>query len=156
MFKTIINRFQIPSWLLPINLGIFTGLSAFTLFYANGTSYFSNDPKTCINCHIMREQFDAWNRSSHKSVATSNSCHTPKNFAGKYAVKGINGWNHSVAFTTGNFHSPLQIKPLNRNIVLHNCVNCHKEMICRMVSNSKGEKADCISCHGNVGHRGRK
>ncbi|MFB0516030.1 MAG: cytochrome c nitrite reductase small subunit [Candidatus Neomarinimicrobiota bacterium] len=137
-------------------LGIFAGLSAFTFFYARGASYFLDDPQACQNCHIMREQFDAWNRSSHKAVATCNDCHTPKNFVGKYAVKGINGWNHSAAFTAGGFPEPIQIREFNREITVNNCIRCHEEVISRMLMNIKGEKADCTACHGNVGHQERE
>ncbi|UCH63487.1 MAG: cytochrome c nitrite reductase small subunit [Fidelibacterota bacterium] len=141
---------------LPILLGIFAGLSAFTFFYAKGISYLSDDPQACQNCHIMREQFDAWNRSSHKAVATCNGCHTPKNAIGKYAVKGINGWNHSAAFTVGGFPEPIQIREFNRKIALSNCKRCHQEIISRMVENKNGETSDCFACHGNVGHQERE
>ena len=152
----IIGKDRLPIWMLPMMLGIFIGLSSFTFFYAKGVSYFSNDPRVCKNCHIMRVQFDAWNRSSHKRVATCNSCHTPKDILGKYAVKGLNGWNHSVAFTTGHFHEPLRIRPFNREIVLQNCKTCHKDVVSLMASNQKGEMADCLTCHAQVGHRSRK
>ena len=152
----IIHKIRLPKWMLPVMLGIFAGLSLFTFFYARGHSYFSNDPEACKNCHIMRIQFDAWNRSSHKGVATCNGCHTPKHFIGKYAVKGLNGWNHSVAFTTGHFHEPISIRPFNRDIVLQNCQYCHKDIIGLMASNQKGETADCLTCHSQVGHRSRK
>jgi cytochrome c nitrite reductase small subunit len=133
-------------------LGIFLGASAFTFFYAEGMSYFHDDPVSCRNCHIMRDQFDAWNRSSHKDVATCNGCHTPKNIVGKYAVKGINGWNHSSAFTTNSFHEPIRINDFNRRIALNNCKRCHDMLVSRMLKNSKGETSDCIFCHGSVGH----
>jgi cytochrome c nitrite reductase small subunit len=141
---------------LSILFGVFAGLSAFTFFYAKGVSYFSDDPQACQNCHIMRDQFDAWNRSSHKEAATCNSCHTPKNVIGKYTVKGINGWNHSAAFTAGGFPEPIQIRAFNREIALSNCKRCHQEIVSRMLKNTKGEKSDCIACHGNVGHRERE
>lgn len=133
-------------------LGVCLGLSAFTFFYAQGTSYFFDDPKTCMNCHIMREHFDAWNRSTHKSGTTCNDCHTPKNIIGKYAVKGINGWNHSAAFTLGNFHEPIQIRPFNRRITLDNCIRCHGDMASRMTRFAGPESVDCLRCHRNTGH----
>jgi cytochrome c nitrite reductase small subunit len=128
------------------------GLSGLTFIYARGLSYFRDDPRACLNCHIMRDTFDAWNRGSHKAVANCNGCHTPHHLIGKYAVKAINGWNHSVAFTTGNVQDPLRIRPFNRRIALANCVRCHRSLIGRMVSNAGGQQADCLHCHGNVGH----
>jgi cytochrome c nitrite reductase small subunit len=95
-------------------VGVLVGLSVFTFVYAQGGSYLSDDPSACMNCHIMRDQFDAWNRSSHTAVATCNDCHTPHSSAiAKWAVKGLNGFNHSLAFTTGAFPEPIRIKGLN-------------------------------------------
>lgn len=152
----MLNRISFPSGNLSrlalAMLGILLGLSLFTFVYAKGASYFFDDPEVCINCHIMRDQYDAWNRSTHKQVATCNGCHTPKGLIGTYATKAINGWNHSVSFTTGNFSEPLQIRPFNREIALANCVRCHKDLTSPMLHNVQGERADCLACHGNVGH----
>jgi cytochrome c nitrite reductase small subunit len=147
---------HIPAWLVLAMLGVLTGLSIFTFVYARGASYFLDDPKACLNCHIMREEFDAWNRGSHHAVTTCNSCHAPHGLLGKYATKAINGWNHSVAFTTGNFSDPVRIRPFNRDIVLANCLYCHSSVIDRMARNAKGQQADCLHCHGNVGHPSRR
>ena len=141
---------------LSILLGAAAGLSLYTFIYARGLSYFGNDAATCMNCHIMREQFDAWNRSSHHAAAVCNGCHTPKNILGKYAVKGLNGMNHSIAFTTGRFPDPIQIKGLNASIARGNCRRCHEGMIDRMTMLYEPEDIDCASCHGNVGHAERR
>jgi cytochrome c nitrite reductase small subunit len=143
------------SWLILAMLGIVAGLSLFTFIYAKGASYFFDDPQACLNCHVMREQFEAWNHSTHKQVANCNRCHTPKNLFGKYVVKGINGWNHSLAFTTGNIADPLRIRPFNRKIALANCVRCHKDLTSPMLHDDRGQMADCLACHGNVGHSTR-
>jgi hypothetical protein len=34
--------------------GVF-GLGGYTFVYAEGGSYFSDDPRACVNCHVMRE-----------------------------------------------------------------------------------------------------
>lgn len=133
--------------------GILFGLGIFTFNYAEGLSYFSNDPSTCINCHIMRDQFEGWNHSSHQNVATCNDCHTPHQFLNKWLVKGLNGWNHSRAFTTGNFIEPIQITQFNAQIAHENCIDCHQTAL-TYINNSSNNQAelDCIRCHGNVGH----
>jgi cytochrome c nitrite reductase small subunit len=148
------SRTGLP-WLVLAALGLAVGLSLFTFVYARGGSYFFDDPQACLNCHVMRDQFEAWNHSPHKQVANCNSCHTPKNLLAKYAVKGINGWNHSLAFTTGKFADPLRIRPFNRRIAIANCIRCHRELTSRMLYDAQGQPADCLSCHGNVGHSTR-
>jgi cytochrome c nitrite reductase small subunit len=86
--------------LLGVIIGVAVGIGVYTFAYAKGWSYLTDDPAACANCHVMREQFDGWLKSSHRSVATCNSCHTPVNFIGKYATKASNGFWHSFFFTT--------------------------------------------------------
>ena len=62
---------------LSLGVGVLIGLAGYTFQYAEGTAYLSNDPKACANCHIMREQYDGWQKGSHHAVATCNDCHTP-------------------------------------------------------------------------------
>ncbi len=86
-------------------MGLLLGIGGYTFVYARGASYLTNDPAACANCHIMREQFDGWQRSSHRSVAVCNDCHAPHDFVGKYTTKATNGFWHSFYFTTGGFPS---------------------------------------------------
>ena len=64
-------------------MGILLGAGGYTFYYARGASYLSNDPRTCVNCHIMRDQFDGWQKASHHDFATCNDCHLPHEFIGK-------------------------------------------------------------------------
>ena len=59
---------------LACTLGVAFGIGGFTFRYAEGFSYFQTDPKACVNCHIMRPQFDAWQKSSHHAVAVCVEC----------------------------------------------------------------------------------
>ncbi len=137
---------------IALSLGIFFGLSVFTFDYAEGTSYFSDDPNACVNCHVMREQYNRWSRSTHQAVATCNDCHTPHRFPDKWIVKGINGWNHSLAFTTGNFQNTIRIRPFNAEVVEENCIACHQFMVSNVHGSSDENTLTCVACHGNVGH----
>jgi len=78
--------------------GILTGIGGFTFRYAEGFSYFSKDPRACVNCHIMRPQYDSWQKASHKGVAICVDCHLPNGFIGKYQAKAENGYHHSRGF----------------------------------------------------------
>ncbi len=133
-------------------VGVAFGLGLFTFSYAKGFSYFSNDPAACVNCHIMRDQYEGWSHSSHREVAGCNDCHTPHRFPDKWVIKGVNGWNHSLAFTTGNFPEPIRIRGFNARIAQENCVDCHQTTVAQMHLFVSVEELDCISCHGNVGH----
>jgi len=84
-------------------LGMLAAVGGYTFLYAKGYSYVTNDPAACANCHIMEDHYRAWMKSSHRAVAVCNDCHTPPGFVSKYTTKAINGFNHSLAFTTGRF-----------------------------------------------------
>ncbi|MEQ1875063.1 MAG: cytochrome c nitrite reductase small subunit [Bdellovibrionia bacterium] len=126
------------------------GVGGFTFVYARGYSYLSNDPKACINCHIMRDQFDSWKRSSHHTVAVCNDCHTPGRIHEKYYAKALNGWWHSFAFTTGRFAEPIRIKPSNLERVQRSCVGCHSQILSSAPHTLQDQS--CVRCHSSVGH----
>lgn len=134
-------------------LGCIVGLGSFTLVYAKGYSYLTDDPAACANCHVMRDVYTAWSRGSHRNVAVCNDCHTPHtSVAEKYLVKAINGFNHSVAFTRGDFHEPIRITQLNRDVAEANCLHCHAEVASLIAHEGEKDPTDCIRCHSRVGH----
>jgi cytochrome c nitrite reductase small subunit len=136
-----------------IAAGIFFGVGGYTFIYARGASYMTNDPAACVNCHVMNEQYDGWRKGSHRAVAVCNDCHAPHDIAGKYFTKALNGWNHSYAFTTGNFPDPIRITPRNREIAVKACLHCHAAVTHVMVPSLDREPPrDCLRCHARVGH----
>lgn len=134
-----------------VSLAALVGLGIFTFLYARGGSYFSDDPKACVNCHIMNDVYNSWSRSSHQAVATCNACHVPHDIVGKWLSKARNGFNHSVAFTLQNFPEPIRITELNRQILQTNCVDCHSVIISEIVHEANFER-NCFGCHRGVGH----
>jgi cytochrome c nitrite reductase small subunit len=138
---------------LGVAIGLAAGLGGYTFVYARGASYLTNNPAACANCHVMDEHYSGWLRSSHRSVATCNDCHTPPSLVGKYATKASNGFWHSFAFTTGRFPDPLRIKPHNRAIAERSCRKCHEEIVSAMdTAHADAAVLSCIRCHGAVGH----
>ncbi|HOR27915.1 MAG TPA: cytochrome c nitrite reductase small subunit [Candidatus Sumerlaeota bacterium] len=137
---------------LGLAAGSAAGVGFYTFVYARGASYMTNDPTACVNCHVMRGQFEAWQRGSHHAVAVCNDCHTPHNLLGKWTTKALNGWHHSVAFTTGQFHEPIQITERNRKITQQTCRDCHGDIVAMIDTHTRGERVDCIRCHREVGH----
>ncbi len=138
--------------LLALLFGGVIGLGLFTVSYAEDTSYLSDDPSACRNCHVMNDVYDAWSRGPHHAVATCNDCHIPHELPDKYVVKALNGWNHSVAFTLQAFHEPIAITPHNKNVALRNCVTCHEDFVSLINHQGQSEVEDCTRCHGSVGH----
>ena len=136
-----------------LGAGAAAGVGSFTFFYAKGASYMSDNPQVCANCHIMQEHLDGFLKSSHHAVATCNDCHTLPGLVPKLATKAVNGWNHSLAFTTGNFPDPLRITSMNRWVTEQACRKCHQAVIETIDAHPRGGDAlSCIRCHHSVGH----
>ena len=137
---------------LVIILGVLVGLGAYTFHSARGASYLSDESETCLNCHVMREHFESWTRSSHHAVAACNDCHTPHGFTGKWLVKATNGFHHSLAFTVGEYPTNLRIKESNAAVTQRACVDCHQAMVGPVHVSEGGDELSCASCHRSVGH----
>ena len=134
--------------------GALVGMGAFTFHYAEGFSYFSSDPKACVNCHIMRPQFDSWQKASYHAVATCVGCHLPHTGLAKWIAKADNGYRHSRAFTFQDFHEPIMITESNSRILQDNCLSCHGGLLHDIVagSTSDPDATRCVHCHRSVGH----
>jgi cytochrome c nitrite reductase small subunit len=144
-------------------IGMLLGSGGYTVYYGQGLSYLSNDPKACVNCHIMRDHYDGWQKASHHGVATCNDCHMPEGWLAKYLSKAENGFWHSKGFTFDDFHEPIRIRPKNALIVQRNCERCHREMVSEITGHGMGfvtrgegrsveQTSHCVRCHDSVGH----
>jgi cytochrome c nitrite reductase small subunit len=140
--------------LLNVLIGIFLGASGFTFYSGRAASYLSNEPQVCVNCHVMREHFDGWQKASHHSFATCNDCHMPHDFIGKWMTKASNGYHHSIAFTYWIFRDPIRIKPGNAEILNANCLVCHRNFVGEITAHRVVDDSElyCVRCHEGVGH----
>jgi cytochrome c nitrite reductase small subunit len=138
---------------LAIMLGTLTAVGSYTFIYAKGHAYLTNDPAACANCHVMEDHYRAWIKSSHRAVAVCNDCHTPPGLLPKYLTKAINGFNHSLAFTTGRFHEPIRITPRNVDVTEQACRKCHADIVSAIEGpHPEQNRLSCIRCHATVGH----
>ncbi len=154
MIPRVMFRIPPAAWIIAMLLGLGAGFGAFALIYGRGHAYLTNDPRACVQCHVMNKQFDAWSGSTHRFAADCNSCHAPADFVGKYFSKAVNGFNHSLAFTTGEFVEPIRIKEWNLRIAEKNCVRCHQSLwdSPRSVHPQGENSMRCTHCHKQVGH----
>lgn len=135
--------------------GLACGIGGYTFVYARGHSYLTDDPAACANCHIMRDHFRAWTRSSHHAIAVCNDCHTPSDLVPKYLTKAQNGFWHSFYFTSGRYPDPLQITARNHDVVESACRTCHAQMTLSIdAAHAAGDPGalTCTRCHNDVGH----
>jgi len=161
--KKVIDKIKPPpKWKIPVlfSLGIITGLFFFILHAARATSYLSDKPEACVNCHVMTPQFATWERSNHGRFTVCNDCHVPQdNIIKKYYFKATDGLRHSYMFTFRLEPQVIRIHEAGRNAVQQNCIRCHIETIhpisVRAISNQKiQEEGDgyCWDCHREVPH----
>jgi cytochrome c nitrite reductase small subunit len=127
-----------------ILIGVAAGIGSYTFVYAKGSSYLTDDPAACANCHVMQPQYDGWRVSPHRSVAVCNDCHTPPGLIPKYAT---------YAFTTGKFHEPILITERNRRVTEQACRKCHAAITAAIEGPHRpGQEMSCLRCHSDVGH----
>lgn len=142
---------------LAVLVGVLLGIGLVTAWYAEAASYLSNDPEACVNCHIMREQYDGWLKGPHQDAATCNDCHTPHGVVTKWYGKARNGYNHSRAFTLQDFPEPIRITEYNAEVLQENCVACHRDFVNDVLGTARPpadhpEQPECVHCHRGVGH----
>lgn len=136
------------------------GLGIFTLKVSNATSYLSDDPQTCVNCHVMTPHYMTWNKSSHREIAHCNDCHVPHdNVANKYFFKAKDGLYHAYVFTTRQEPQVIKAKPASVAVIQNNCVRCHMDQVTdpkasTFVANHIQNRTDrtCWECHNEVPH----
>lgn len=135
---------------LALLAGMVLGLGAYTFVYGKGYSYLLDDPAACVNCHVMRDNYDAWTVATHRTV-TCNQCHVPKSLAAKYLAKAGNGWRHGYAFTFKDVQT-IRIRPWNQRILEANCESCHARMVAIVQPHGAQPTKLCFDCHKGVGH----
>jgi len=145
--------------LVIIMLGVFFGLFIYVFKISKAGSYLSDDPKTCVNCHLMAPQYATWQHSSHRLWASCNDCHVPhNNVFNKYYFKAKDGLRHSTMFTLRLEPQVIFIHEEGQEVVFNNCKRCHSNLldIDQKLTNinfshNRSERK-CWECHREVPH----
>ncbi|MGM0613852.1 MAG: cytochrome c nitrite reductase small subunit [Bacteroidota bacterium] len=158
-----LKKFYPPDqWKIPviILLGIFVGLGAYLVHISRAASYLSDEPETCINCHVMVPQYATWMHSSHREHTNCNDCHVPHdNFVDHYYFKAKDGLRHATIFTLRNEPQSITIKHAGVEVVQQNCIRCHEDLIEEeKIFNKNKELVEirkerlCWDCHMDIPH----
>ena len=155
-----IRHLQPPDpWKIPviIALGIFVGLGCYALYLSKATSYLSDLPQTCVNCHVMAPQYATWSHSSHHEITNCNDCHVPQdNFARHWLFKAKDGLRHATVFTLRHEPQVIFIKEAGRDVVQANCLRCHSQIfeLNRKMTGNNNHIAErlCWECHRETPH----
>jgi cytochrome c nitrite reductase small subunit len=159
----IVSKLLPPkNWRFPVLIiaGIFVGLFFFLFYISNASSYLSDKPETCVNCHIMAPQYATWRHGSHGRVTNCNDCHVPhNNVFSKYFFKAKDGMRHASMFALRLEPQVIFIHEAGRDVVHENCIRCHSNLLLdpRLVSSVKNQQVHatgrvCWECHREVPH----
>lgn len=141
-------------------LGAIVALGLYLAKTANVASYLTDDPKACINCHVMTTEYITWNHSSHREVASCNDCHVPHdNLIKKYAFKAKDGLYHASVYTTRTEPQAIIMHEAGRKVVQQNCINCHFNQVTDAkstgwIDSHLSDRLDrtCWECHRETPH----
>ncbi len=136
------------------------GLGLFMAKESEIVSYLGDNPQTCVNCHVMTPVYNSWMHSSHREVATCNSCHVPHdNIVNKYYFKAKDGSYHASVFTMRAEPDVIKMKEASQRVVQANCIRCHVQQVTQVKYDGWLEdhrenrtKRQCWSCHVEIPH----
>ncbi|MCL6472684.1 MAG: NapC/NirT family cytochrome c [Firmicutes bacterium] len=119
-------------------------------------SYYTGQPKFCANCHSLKKEAKALEKSAHAGIKCL-SCHQPPGITGAIAQKvDYARWFWVYAITN-------KANPGKARIEDAACLKCHSEVRQKTLSRygirvSHKEfldaGADCMDCHNSVAHAG--
>ena len=145
-------------------LGIIVGSGGLFMYLLRMHTYIiGDDPKACINCHIMSPYYATWSHSSHARNATCNDCHVPNgNILSHYLFKGKDGMKHVAYFVTKSERQTIMAEEASAEVIMDNCIRCHKQLNTEFVKTGRidymmaqrGEGKACCDCHRDVPHGG--
>ena len=149
-------------WRFPVLIvsSLFLGLILFLFYVSKAHSYLSDNPETCMNCHIMAPQYATWSHSSHREVANCNDCHVPhNNVVNKYYFKAKDGLRHATMFTLRKEPQVIFIHEEGSEVVQNNCIRCHSKLLtdpklASSIETHQAHRTDrkCVECHREVPH----
>ncbi|MEM1137088.1 MAG: cytochrome c nitrite reductase small subunit [Bacteroidota bacterium] len=150
------------NWQIPviILLGAVVGLAFYMVNAANVTSYLTDNPRACINCHVMTTEYITWNHSAHREVATCNDCHVPhENVLKQYAFKAKDGLYHATIYTLRAEPQAIIMHEAGREVVQNNCIRCHAGQVIdtkttAFTASHTKDRLDrtCWECHRETPH----
>lgn len=162
--KKIID-YLLPSYGLKVSaiviLGVISGMGIFFMYLLRAQTYLTNDPASCMNCHVMAPYYASWNHSSHSRDATCNDCHVPhKNFVGYWFFKATDGAHHVYKLVTNQERDAIIASDGTREVIMGNCVRCHQQLVTEAVKDGRsdymmtkvGEGKACWDCHRMTPH----
>lgn len=141
-----------PGWrlLVFVAAGAALGVGLVAARVARVTSYLSEEPEVCINCHVMNNAYATWMHGSHGKVAVCTDCHLPHtNPVAKLAFKGRDGIRHSTIFALRLEPQVMRLSQGAVPVIQENCLRCHSDKF-QMIRLASVTERKCWDCHENM------
>ncbi len=137
-----------------VSLGVMGGAGLFVVHVSRALSYLSDEPETCVNCHVMNTQYLTWQHGSHARAATCNDCHVPHDsFWSHYAFKAEDGMWHATVFTMRWEPQVIRLSERAVPVVEKNCRRCHDATVGSVALAKHGDgDLRCWDCHRETPH----
>jgi cytochrome c nitrite reductase small subunit len=135
-------------------LGVTAGLGLLVLYASRATSYLSDSPETCMNCHVMTTEYVTWQHGSHARAATCNDCHVPHtSLLAHYGFKAKDGLWHATVFTMRREPQVIRLSAGAVPVVEENCRRCHAQVVANVAA-AEHHNGDlrCWDCHRQTPH----
>ncbi len=137
-------------WPLLVLVGVALGIAVLVGRLSNATSYLSDEPEACLNCHVMTNAYATWQRGSHARVAKCTDCHLPQvGPVTQTSFKAQDGMRHSYAFTLRLEPEVLHLNTKAVPVVQANCLRCHENQFF-MVRLAESAERPCWDCHQSM------
>jgi len=137
-----------------VAIGAAAGVGLFVLHISRATSYLSDAPETCMNCHVMTTEYLVWQHSSHANVAMCNDCHVPHtSLIAQRGFEARDGLWHATVFTMRWEPQVIRLSAGAIPVVEGNCRRCHAAVVAD-VACAVHQQGDlrCWDCHREVPH----
>ena len=138
-----------PGMVLAVLGGLICGACVLIAVEADALSYLGDDPKTCVNCHIMTPHYVTWEYSSHRDRANCIDCHLPHdNIVNKYLHKAKDGGRDVFLFLFHDEPEAIRLRPGSPPVIEENCRRCHRRAVSAMAAPGRR----CWECHRQLPH----
>ena len=136
-----ITGLSLPAVLACVAAGSALGTGGYAVYYGEGLSYLSNDPKACVNCHIMRDHYDGWAEGQPPRRRDLQRLPHPARLhpqvPGRRRRTG-SGTPRGSRFRTSTSRSGSARR--TAAVLQKNCIHCHHDVVRRTILGPSGRR----------------
>ena len=142
-------RLRLPAYAF---FGVAAGAGLLLVRLSEMPSYLSDASTNCINCHIMRPQYDSWQHNIHREAASCDGCHVPHDsLLRRYTFQAKDGLRHATIFTLRREPQSIRAIDASAKTIQENCLRCHGEFLANTFMLLDSDRR-CTDCHREVPH----